>query len=90
VGRVRSPPAWATDGLSCGAGPEPAFERRPAVAADREDVRPRPEVGRPPALPTSTVFEVPDDARTYRLRVQDRPPVLVRVPETDEEDEGAD
>lgn len=43
------------------------------------------EDGRPPSLPATSIFELPDRAATYRLRVQDLPPVQVRVPEPDED-----
>lgn len=43
------------------------------------------EDGRPPSLPVTTVFEIPDRPRSYQLRVMDLPPILVQVPPSDED-----
>lgn len=48
----------------------------------------RGEDGRPPSLPSTSVFELPDEAAGYELRVQDLPPLLVQIfPEPDDEEE---
>jgi dipeptidyl aminopeptidase/acylaminoacyl peptidase len=45
----------------------------------------RGEDQRPPTLPVAAVFELPDEAATYRLRVFDLPPVLVQLEPPDDD-----
>lgn len=40
---------------------------------------------RPPSLPATAVFELPDQPRNYRLRVQDLPPIMIQVGASDDE-----
>ena len=82
---IAEPPAALEEGASIGVPVE--VHGQPMLLSGQGQLEAwHGEDGRPPTLPASAVFELPDEPRTYRLRVQDLPAITIQVAPSDEDD----